>query len=73
MFDELFPKLAVQTTHLNWYVVEQLPLIAPEVFAQRIGATTIGDFVRNEVLHLSYIANDLQAFARDLGYDGAPF
>ena len=31
------------------------------------------DFVRNEVLHLSYTAHDLAPFARDLGYDGAPF
>jgi hypothetical protein len=29
--------------------------------------------VRGEVLRLSYTANDLQPFARDLGYDGAPF
>lgn len=63
----------VQTTHLNWYVVEQLPLIAPEKYALPLGNTTIGDFVRGEVLRLSYTAHDLDAFARDLGYDGAPF
>ena len=31
------------------------------------------DFVRNEVLHLSYTAHDLAPFALDLGYNGAPF
>ncbi len=35
--------------------------------------TTIADFVRGEVLRLSYTAHDLAPFARDLGYDGAPF
>lgn len=63
----------VQATHLNWYVVEQLPLIAPEAYEQPLGSATLGDFVRDEVLRLSYTAHDLAAFARDLGYTGPPF
>jgi hypothetical protein len=63
----------VQSTSMNWYIVEQLPLIAPEAYAQALGNTTIGDFVRGEVLRLSYTAHDLAAFARDLGHDGAPY
>lgn len=63
----------VQTTHLNWYIVEQLPLIAPARYDEPLGTTTIGDFVREQVLSLSYTAHDLAAFARDLGYDGPPF
>lgn len=63
----------VQTTHLNWYIVEQLPLIAPARYAEPLGRTTIGDFVREQVLRLSYTAHDLAAFACDLGYDGPPF
>jgi hypothetical protein len=62
-----------QSTHLNWYIVEQLPLIRPEQFEQTLGKTKIADFVRGEVLRLSYTAHDLAPFARDLGYDGAPF
>ena len=62
-----------QSTHLNWYIVEQLPLIRPERFEQTLGNTRIADFVRGEVLRLSYTAHDLAPFARDLGYDGAPF
>src|SRR3546814_4255876 len=31
------------------------------------------DFVREQVLRLSYTAHDLAGFARDLGYDGEPF
>ena len=57
-----------QSTHLNWYILEQLPVIEPEVFKTSIGGTHIADFVREQVLHLSYTAHDLAAFARDLGY-----
>jgi hypothetical protein len=38
-----------------------------------LGKTKISDFVRGEVLRLSYTAHDLASFARDLGYDGSPF
>jgi hypothetical protein len=34
---------------------------------------TLADFVRGQVLRLSYTAHDLAPFARDMGYDGAPF
>ncbi|MBL0162758.1 MAG: hypothetical protein IPP82_03635 [Xanthomonadales bacterium] len=63
----------LQGQHLNWFVVEQLPLISPAVYEQHLGSATIGEFVRNEVLHLSYTALDLTAFAHDLGHDGPPF
>ncbi len=63
----------IQSTSLNWYIVEQLPLIIPEQFEAKIGKTKIADFVRDEVLRLSYTAWDLQPFAKDLGYDGPPF
>jgi hypothetical protein len=84
----------IQSTSMNWFIVEQLPLIRPEQFEQScdVGASnareakeqshagraptktmTLADFIRNEVLRLSYTAHDLAPFARDLGYDGAPF
>lgn len=63
----------VQSTNLNWYIVEQLPMIRPEQFEARLGKYKIADFIRGEVLRLSYTAWDLQPFARDLGYDGKPF
>lgn len=58
----------VQGQHLNWYIVEQLPVIAPSAYEQTIGDTRIADFVRAEVLALSYTAHDLAPFARDLGH-----
>ena len=57
-----------QSTHLNWYIVEQLPVIAPERFETSIGGVKIADFIRDQVLHLSYTAHDLAPFARDLGH-----
>jgi hypothetical protein len=63
----------VQGSNINWFIVEQLPLIAPTRYAELLGTGTIGDFVCEQVLRLSYTANDLATFAHDLGYDGAPF
>lgn len=62
-----------QATHLNWYIVEQLPMIRPEQFEAKLGKQKINDFVRGEVLRLSYTAWDLQPLAHDLGYEGEPF
>ena len=63
----------LQGQNLNLFIVEQLPLIDPARYAEPLGNTTIGDFVREQVLRLSYTAHDLAPFARDLGYHGPPF
>ena len=59
-------KLQGQT--INLFILEQLPVITPERFEARIGSVKIADFIREQVLHLSYTAHDLAPFARDLGY-----
>jgi hypothetical protein len=51
----------VQGQHLNWFIVEQLPVIAPANFEQSIGGVNIADFVRAEVLALTYTAHDMRA------------
>ena len=58
----------VQGQNLNWFIVEQLPLIKPEQFESLLSHQTIGDYIRAEVLHLTYTAHDLAPFARDMGY-----
>ena len=63
----------VQGTHLTWYTVEQLPVIAPADYDRAFGATTARDLVRHHVLRLTYTAHDMAPFARDLGYHGPPF
>ena len=62
-----------QGTHLNLYILEQLPVIAPEDYDRIFGATTARELVRDHVLHLTYTANDMAPFAKDLGYEGPPF
>ena len=63
----------VQATHLDWYTVEQLPIIAPDDYDHQFGNTSTRDLVRNHVLRLTYTAHDVAPFALDLGYQGPPF
>lgn len=63
----------VQGQHLNLYIVEQLPVIPATAFDQHLGGHRIADFVRQQVLHLTYTAVDMEPLARDLGYEGPPF
>ena len=60
-------------TNLSWFIVEQLPIIAPAAYDRSFGATTARDLIRDHVLRLTYTAHDMTPFARDLGYDGDPF
>ena len=62
-----------QGTHLNWYIVEQLPVIALDAYDQKFGNKTARDLIRDHVLRLTYTAHDMAPFARDLGYDSPPF
>jgi len=57
-----------QSTHLNWYIVEQLPVIPPSGYARMFGSESAAEIVREAVLELSYTAHDLAPFARDMGY-----
>ena len=59
----------VQGTNLNWYIVEQLPVIAPNDYDRRFGDTTAREMVRHHVLRLTYTAHDMAPFARALGHD----
>ena len=63
----------VQATNVTWYIVEQLPVIAPADYERRFGATTARNLVRDHVLRLTYTAHDMVPFARDLGHEGPPF
>ncbi|MDR3088067.1 MAG: hypothetical protein LBU45_09010 [Azoarcus sp.] len=63
----------VQGQNLNWYILEQLPVIAPAAFEAEIDGIKIADFIREQVLRLSYTAHNLAPFARDLGYGEKPF
>lgn len=59
----------VQGQHLNWFIVEQLPVVPPDRYdAVRFGPRTAGEIVRAAVLELTYTAHDMAPFARDMGY-----
>ena len=58
-----------QTTHLNWYIVEQLPVVPPARYeAVSFGPKMAGEIVRDAVLELTFTAHDMAPFARDMGH-----
>ena len=63
----------IQGQTLNLFILEQLPVIAPDDYDRRFGDKTAREIVRDHVLKLTYTAHDMEPFARDLGYEGAPF
>ncbi len=63
----------VHAQHLNWFVVEQLPVLKISEYDRPFGGKTARELVRDHVLRLTYTAHDMRSFARDLGYDGPPF
>ncbi len=59
----------VQGQNINWYIVEQLPVVPLERYqCERFGKKTAGDIVREAVLELTYTAHDMAPFAKDMGY-----
>ena len=59
----------IQGQHLNWFILEQLPVVPPERYeAVRFGPKTAAEIVREAVLELTYTAHDMSPFARDMGH-----
>ncbi len=62
----------IQGQHLNWFIVEQLPVVPPDAYNRQFGPKTAATIVQEAVLELTYTAHDMAPFARDMGYvDGA--
>jgi hypothetical protein len=55
-------------THMNFFIVKQLPVIPPDWYTQEEI-----EFISSRVLELVYTAYDMKPFAEDMGYDGEPF
>jgi Eco57I restriction-modification methylase len=53
---------------LKYFTMKQLPILAPEHYSE-----TDLRFIRHRILELTYTARDLEAWARDLDYEGTPF
>ncbi len=59
----------VHSTSLNWYIVEQLPVVPPERYETAFfGPKSAAEIVREAVLKLTYTAHDMAPFARDMGH-----
>jgi len=59
--------------NLNFFIVEQFPIIPPERYHNDWHGVKLADFITDRVLELCYTAHDLKGFADDLGYTGPPF
>jgi hypothetical protein len=59
--------------NLNWFVLEQLPVVPPQKYAQKFGAKTGEKIVQDDVLRLTYVSHDMAGFAVSQGYTGPPF
>jgi len=63
-------------THLTFFVLEQLPVLPPQVYEQSAAwdeEKAIGDWLTSRVLELVYTAWDMRPFGQDCGYNGPPF
>jgi hypothetical protein len=67
IFDYL-ARQKVHSTHLSWYLLEQLPVIPPCAYDRVFGSSSAADIVRDAVLELTYTAHDMAPFALDMGY-----
>jgi hypothetical protein len=57
----------IQGQHLNWFIVEQLPVLTSDHYGRSFGRRTAADIVKDHTLRLTYTAHDMAAFARDMG------
>lgn len=59
----------VHSTSVNWYIVEQLPVVPlAKLQAVKFGKKTAAQVVQEAVLELTYTAHDMEPFGRDMGY-----
>ncbi|EFA72524.1 hypothetical protein CRD_00700 [Raphidiopsis brookii D9] len=58
----------VGSTHLNFFIVKQLPIIPPERYTQKDI-----EYITPRVLELVYTTWDMRPFALEMGYEGEPF
>ena len=63
----------LQGASMSLASLEQLPVIANDIYERCFGPSTARDLVRDHVLRLTYTAHDMAPFARDLGNHGPPF
>jgi hypothetical protein len=63
-------------TTMNFFILKQLPVPRPAALSAPVPWSMqqpLDEWIRPRVLELTYTANDMRAFAADLGDDGPPF
>ncbi|MXY70360.1 MAG: hypothetical protein F4Y47_17665 [Acidobacteriia bacterium] len=68
-------RFSVGGINMNFFIVKQLPVLPPEAYSERLwaGLPTYVELIVPRALELTYTADDLEGFARDVGFDGSPF
>jgi len=63
-------------THVTYGYFRQLPVLSPSQFGERCPwspSEDVWSWLRPRILELSFTSWELEPFARDIGYSGAPF
>jgi hypothetical protein len=64
-------------TSLTYFILKQLPVVTPAALDTpapwALPSTSVAQWLLPRVLELTYTSLDIAPFARDLGYEGAPF
>jgi hypothetical protein len=59
--------------NLNFFIVEQFPVLPPDKYNKQLGEIKLENFIKERVLKLVYVSNDMNKFANDLEFKGNPF
>jgi hypothetical protein len=73
---DFISRFKVGGTHLTYFIINQLPVIPPDVYQQSAAweaCTSLQDWLFPRVFELTYTAWDLEPFAEKCGYHGPPF
>ena len=73
---DFMARLAVGGTHMNFFILEQLPIPPPDIFnrvAEWSTDESLSSWIHRRQLELTYTAWDLRSFAAALGDAGPPF
>jgi hypothetical protein len=70
---DFFARQKIHNNHLTLNILNQIPLIAGRSLDRSTGSSGGREIILQSVLRLTYTANDMTAFARDMGYNGPPF
>ena len=67
-------RLSVGGANMNFFIVKQLPVLRPEAHLEEaFSGMRWVEFIIPRALELTYSSWEMQPFAADLGYKGAPF